>query len=82
MSFEPWMLALMDDGGYNGIRDEHIEKLACKLLEMKSGEMEETVTDPIVIDGQTFRIACRECGMDPDNFTEEDLRRLQQRLNK
>lgn len=24
MPFEPWMLAMMDQAGYNGIREEHI----------------------------------------------------------
>ena len=29
--FEPWQLAAMDDAGYNGIRDEHIDCLQEKL---------------------------------------------------
>ena len=24
--FEPWQLAMIDDAGYNGIRDEHIDR--------------------------------------------------------
>lgn len=30
--FKPWQLAAMDDAGYNGIRDEHIERVAEALL--------------------------------------------------
>lgn len=30
--FEPWQLGLIDEAGYNGIRDEHIEKVAESLL--------------------------------------------------
>ena len=30
--FEPWQLAMIDEAGYNGIRDEHIEKVAESLL--------------------------------------------------
>ena len=26
--FEPWMLAAIDDAGYNGIRDEHLDRVA------------------------------------------------------
>ena len=32
MPFQPWMLGAIDDAGYNGIRDEHIEKVADRLL--------------------------------------------------
>lgn len=52
--FEPWQLAAMDDAGYNGIRDEHIE----------------------------FDYHCHKCGVDPDNFTQADLDRLQEKLNE
>ena len=30
--FEPWQLAMLDDAGYNGIRDEHIDRVAESLL--------------------------------------------------
>ena len=29
--FEPWQLAMIDDAGYNGIRDEHIDCVAQSL---------------------------------------------------
>ena len=53
--FEPWQLAAMDDAGYNGIRDEHIDRVAESLLK---------------------------CGIDPNNFTQADLERLQEKLNE
>lgn len=70
--FEPWQLAAIDELGYNGIRDEHIEKIANSLLS-------ENLTD---IDRDTVEYHCRKCGIDPDNFTQENLERLQERLNK
>ena len=30
--FEPWQLAMIDEAGYNGIRDEHIDRVAASLL--------------------------------------------------
>ena len=30
--FKPWQLAVIDDAGYNGIRDEHIDRVAQSLL--------------------------------------------------
>ena len=30
--FEPWQLGVLDEAGYNGIRDEHIERVAESLL--------------------------------------------------
>ena len=30
--FEPWQLAMIDDAGYNGIQDEHSDRVAESLL--------------------------------------------------
>ena len=70
--FEPWQLAAMDDAGYNGIREEHIDRVAESLL--ASGLTE--------IDRATFEHHCHKCGIDPDNFTQSDLDRLQEKLNE
>ena len=70
--FEPWYLALIDEAGYNGIRDEHIEKVAKSL--QSAG-----ITN---IDNNSFKYHCHKCGIDPSNFKESDLIRLQERLNK
>ena len=72
MSYEPWMLVAIDETGYNGIRYEHIEEVAKKLLE----------TGKIEIDYTTFCEVCRECFIDPDNFRQDDLDKLQKRLNE
>ena len=70
--FEPWQLAMIDEAGYNGIRDEHIEKVAESLL----------ATGLTEIDRSTFERHCYKCGINPDNFTQEDLDRLEIRLNE
>jgi hypothetical protein len=62
---------MIDDAGYNGIRDEHIERVAESLLSTGLTE----------IDRSTFEHHCRRCGIDPDNFTQNDLDRLQERLS-
>lgn len=70
--FEPWQLAAIDDAGYNGIRDELIDRVANSLL--SSGLTE--------INRSTFDYHCHRCGIDSNNFTQADLERLQNKLNK
>ena len=72
MGFEPWMLAAMDDAGFNGITDEHIRRVAGEL--QKIGRA--------YIDRQTFDRACYAAGVDPENFTQEDLEKLEDVLNE
>lgn len=72
MLFEPWMLAVMDDAGYNGIRDEHIGTVAEELL--RTGKAD--------ISREDFEAACDRCGIDPDNFTQADLDELGDMLNR
>lgn len=69
--FEPWQLAAIDDVGYNGIRDEHIERLAHLILATGSSE----------IDRAIFDCHCHKCCINPDNFTQEALDELERRLN-
>ena len=70
--FEPWKLTAIDALGFNGIRDEHIEKVATLLLTTGLAEIDRT----------TFENHCYRCGIDPRNFTQMDLDRLQEELNK
>lgn len=70
--FEPWQLAMIDAAGYNGITDEHINKVAESL---KSTGL----TD---IDSSTFDYHCRKLGINPNNFTQADLDCLQEILNE
>ena len=71
MGFEPWMLAAMDDAGFNGITDEHIRRVAGELQKIGWAD----------IDLQTFDRACYAAGIDPENFTQEDLNELEDVLN-
>ena len=71
MGFEPWMLAAMDDAGFNGITDEHIRRVAREIQEIGQA----------YIDRQTFNCACFAVGVDPENFTQDDLDELEEVLN-
>ena len=70
--FEPWQLGLIDEAGYNGMRDEHIDRVADSILSTGLTE----------IDRSTFDHHCRRCSIDPNNFTQEDLDNLHNQLNK
>ena len=70
--FEPWQLGMIDEAGYNGIRDEHLEKVAASLLSTGLTE----------IDRYAFESHCLKCSINPKHFTQYDLDRLQEALNK
>lgn len=72
MRFEPRMLAAMDQAGDNGICEKHIEAAAAEIL--RTGLTE--------TDKETFNAACRRCGINPGNFTTEDLDEPQYMLNR
>lgn len=69
--YQAWELAAIDDAGYNGIREEHIERLAGALVQSGLSH----------IGNEEFRYYCHKCGMNPDNFTQLDIDRLQRRLD-
>ena len=68
--YDPWMLAAIDDAGYNGIRDEHLERVADEIY--KTGLSE--------IDRDTFEDACRQAGVNSDLFDEESFEKLKDKL--
>lgn len=68
--FDPWMLAAIDDAGYNGIRDEHLYRVADEIY--KTGLSE--------IDRDTFDCACRRAGVNSDLFDEESFEKLKDKL--
>lgn len=70
--FEPWQMAAMDEAGVFGVRDKHIDAVAEEIL--RTGITE--------VSRQNFDRACWNCHIDPISFTQEDLDRLQQRLNR
>ena len=72
MPFEGWMLAAIDDAGYNGIRQEHIESVGQEILR----------TGLTQVSRQDFEAACRRRGIASENFTQSDLDRLQDYLNR
>ena len=57
--FEPWQLAMMDQAGYNGIREAYIEEVAWEILSMGVSEASR----------QDFDRACWNRNIDPSNFT-------------
>ena len=65
-------LAVIDDAGYNGIRDEHINRVAESLLS----------TGLTKIDRSTFDYHCHKCVITPENFMQADLERLQKKSNE
>lgn len=71
MNFNGYELALIDEAGYNGIQDKHIEIVAEAI---KNSGLSE-------IDNSSFKKICYSCGIDSDNFTAFDIEVLKQRLN-
>lgn len=69
--FTPLQLALIDQAGYNGIREEQIQVVAQSLRETGLSE----------IDRATFEEHCHLCMIDPDCFTQDDLEHLQEILD-
>ena len=70
--FKTWQLAMIDKAGYNGITNEHIERVVNSILSEKIYD----------IDYNTFARHCHMCGIDPANFSQEDLDMLQEKLNE
>ena len=70
--FETWQLVAMEEAGYNGIKEEHIKRVAKSLH----------TTGLARIDWVTFASHCHRCGIDPNNFTSKDLERLQEKINE
>lgn len=68
--FEPWMLAAIDDAGYNGIRDEHLDRVADEIYKIGLTE----------IDRETFDCACRRAGVDSNLFDADSLERLKDKF--
>lgn len=68
--FDAWILAAIDDAGYNGIRDEHLDRVADEIY--KTGLSE--------IDRDTFERACRRAGVDSKLIDAESLERLKNKL--
>ena len=72
MAFEAWQLGLIDQAGYNGIREEHIAAVAQEILKLPGD----------TVGNAEFRSACFRAGVDPNNFKQSDLDRLQEVLDQ
>lgn len=68
--FEAWQLGMIDEAGYNGIRKEHIDEVARMMISSGAARF----------DRNTFDRCCYKCGIDPDNFTRDDIEQLKDKL--
>lgn len=67
-----WELWMFDQMGWNGIREEHIQRVAEELRRPGLTEVSEAM----------FRDACYAANVDPDAFDAEALQRLEEVLNE
>lgn len=72
MKLEPWHLAALEEYGYMDTDDGLINRVARYLTDDHNGS----------IDAEEFRSACFACDVDPDSFSQEDLDKLQMKLNE
>ena len=70
--FEPWMLGIIDEAGYNGLTDEHIQRVADEILKMG-------ITN---VSRADFERACRLAFVAPENIGDDDIARLEELLNR
>ena len=70
MELKPWMLAAMEEKGYMTTNEGLINRVANYLSESPND----------IIETDEFRDACISCNVDPDSFSEEDLKKLQSKL--
>ena len=70
--FRSWRRDAIQAAGYGGITEEHIEKVAQELLKTALKR----------IDSAAFHRACLKCGINGATFKPEDLKKLEERLNR
>ncbi len=68
MFLSPWELFVIDQVK----KEQDVDTVARHLANHYSGN----------VDYATFRQACWECRVDPDDFQQEDLETLQEKLNR
>lgn len=71
MSYTPWQLAAMEEHGLTDTPAGQINRVARVLAQSPNDTIGTT----------EFRQACRDCGVDPDSFSQRDLQRLQDALD-
>ena len=72
MGYTPWHLAAMEEHGHTTTDDGLINRVAYYLAKNPND----------TIDTAEFRRACYACNVDPDSFTQNDLDKLQRKLNQ
>lgn len=70
--FEPWMLAAMEEAGIMDTKEGHINRVSNYLKNNATGD----------VSYSEFRSACNACNVNPDSFDQQDLDRLQYKLNR
>ena len=71
MTYEPWILGAIEEAGYGDTNEALLNRVANHLAGRPND----------VIDTSEFRSACIACNVAPDSFTQEDLEKLQRKLN-
>lgn len=66
MSFEPWMLAAMEEVGYMDTKKGHINRVANYLSQSQNSE----------IGAEEFQQACQACHVAATSFTQEDMEKI------
>ena len=69
---EIWALGLIDEAGYNGIKDKHIDKMARVVLDYNID----------ITNREELIYCCKKCGLAPKNFKDKDLPRLLKRIEE
>lgn len=69
MKFEPWMFAAMEEKRHMTTNEGLINRVANYLSDCPND----------VIETDEFRTACISCTVDPDSFSEEDLKNFRQK---
>ena len=72
MSYKPWILSAMEENGFMTTSEGLVSRVADHLSNSPND----------VINTDEFRDACISCNVDPDSFSERDLERLQEKLNR
>lgn len=72
MSFEAWQLAAMEEYGYMDTDTGRINRIARYLAESPNN----------VIETEEFFAACYSCKIDPSSVTQNDLEKIQRKLNE
>ena len=70
--FEPWMLGAMEEHGYMDTKEGHIQRVARYIARNMRGTVSEA----------EFRCACTACNVDWRSFSQADLNRIQELLNR